>query len=112
MLSSVTPADTRHKFHYYIKTTSKHSFEIIMTLQLCHICPLGKINPVCRCPGNVCIVCPGNGEMKRCSTLFNNVKSGFTLFYFVHFDGYVLSSIQVGLSSNRRSFDNYPIICL
>ena len=106
MVSSVTPADTRHnKFHYYIKTTSQHSYEIIMTLQLGHICSLEKINPGCRCPGNVCIVCPGNGEMKRCSTLFKNVKRGFTLFNFMHFDGYILSSIQVSQSSNRVSYD-------
>ena len=78
-----------------------------MTLQLRHICSLEKIDPVCRCPDNVCIVCLGNGEIKRCSTLFN----------FMHFDGYVLSSIQVSLSFHRvrydwGSFDNYPIIHL
>ena len=94
-----------------------HRFEIIMTLQLRHICSLEKINPVCRCPGDICILCTGNGETKRCSTLFNNVKRGFTLFNFMHFDGYVLSLIRVGQSLDRvrydrGSFDNYPIIHL
>ena len=92
-------ADTKHnKFHYYIKITSQHHVEITMTLQLRHICSLDKINPVWRCPSNVCMVYPRNGEMKRCSTLFNNVDRGLTLFNFMHFDGYILSSIQVGLS--------------
>ena len=111
-------ADTKHnKFHYYIKITSQHHVEITMTLQLRHICSLDKINPVWRCPSNVCIVYPRNGEMKRCSTLFNNVERGLTLFNFMHFDWYILSSIQVGLSFDRvrydrRTFDNYPIIHL
>ena len=111
-------ADTKHnKFHYYIKITSQHHVEITMTLQLRHICSLDKINPVWRCPSNVCIVYPHNGEIKRCSTLFNNVERGLTLFNFLHFDRYILSSIQVGLSFDnvrydRRTFDNYPIIHL
>ena len=106
-----------NKFHYYIKITSQHHVEITMTLQLRHICSLDKINPVWRCPSKVCIVYPRNGEMKWCSTLFNNVERGFTLFNFMHFDGYILSSIQVGLSFDRVrydriTFDNYPIIHL
>ena len=93
----------------------QHHVEITMTLQLRHICSFDKINPVWRCPSNVCIVYPRNGEMKRCSTLFNNVERGLTLFNFMHFDGYILSAIQVGLSFDRvrfdrRTFDNYPII--
>ena len=81
-------ADTKHnKFHYYIKITLQHHVEITMTLQLRHICSLDKINPVWRCPSNVCIVYPRNGEMKRCSTLFNNVERGlqFHAFWWVHF---------------------------
>ena len=107
-------ADTKHnKFQYYIKITSQHHVEIAMTLQLRHTCSLDKINPVWRCSSNVCVVYPRNGEMKRCSTLFNNVEGGLTLFNFMHFDGYILSSIQVGLSFDRvrydrRTFDNYP----